>query len=202
MSRTGCREKDKEKHDYNPIRRSHTIMCPEDVAAGKKSYWPELEITGIIRNLSPALWSLSHLRCLYLNDNNLSRLPPGIAQLAGLTHLDLSCNKLRSLPAELGDLVMLRQLHLNHNQIRVLPYELGRLFHLHTLDKKKQRATMNTSYGNLLEMMCSWDASHHVKYAHPMSILFSTATLKTWVMSWTELVRRGQKREVASRAQE
>ncbi|XP_050051791.1 CCR4-NOT transcription complex subunit 6-like isoform X9 [Dermacentor andersoni] len=133
MSRTGCRDKDKEKHDYNPIRRSHTIMCPEDVAAGKKSYWPELEITGIIRNLSPALWNLSHLRCLYLNDNCLSRLPPGIAQLAGLTHLDLSCNKLRSLPAELGDLVMLRQLHLNHNHLRVLPYELGRLFRLHTL---------------------------------------------------------------------
>ncbi|XP_049513959.1 CCR4-NOT transcription complex subunit 6-like isoform X3 [Dermacentor silvarum] len=132
MSRTGCRDKDKEK-DYNPIRRSHTIMCPEDVAAGKKSYWPELEITGIIRNLSPALWNLSHLRCLYLNDNCLSRLPPGIAQLVGLTHLDLSCNKLRSLPAELGDLVMLRQLHLNHNHLRVLPYELGRLFRLHTL---------------------------------------------------------------------
>ncbi|XP_037525295.1 CCR4-NOT transcription complex subunit 6-like isoform X3 [Rhipicephalus sanguineus] len=136
MSRTGCRDKDKEKHDYNPIRRSHTIMCPEDVAAGKKSYWPELEITGIIRNLSPALWNLSHLRCLYLNDNCLSRLPPGIAQLAGLTHLDLSCNKLRSLPAELGDLVMLRQLHLNHNHLRVLPYELGRLFRLHTLGLK------------------------------------------------------------------
>ncbi|KAL3216765.1 hypothetical protein MRX96_032815 [Rhipicephalus microplus] len=133
MSKTGSRDKDKEKHDYNPTRMPHTIMSPEELAAGKKSYWPELEITGVVRNLSPALWQLSHLRCLYLNDNCLTRLPPGISQLAGLTHLDLSCNKLRSLPAEMGDMVMLEQLHLNHNHLRVLPYELGRLFRLNTL---------------------------------------------------------------------
>ncbi|KAK8775303.1 hypothetical protein V5799_031353 [Amblyomma americanum] len=133
MSRAALRERERDRQEYNPARRTHTIMCPEDYAAGKKSTWPELEITGIIRNLSPALWSLSHLRCLYLNDNSLQRIPPGIGQLVCLTHLDLSCNKLRSLPAELGDLVTLRQLHLNHNHLRVLPYELGRLFRLHTL---------------------------------------------------------------------
>lgn len=136
MSRSSLRDKEKDKYESNNTRRAHTIMCPEDVAAGKKSHWPELEITGIIRNLSPALWSLSHLTCLYLNDNSLSRLPPGIGRLSGLTHLDLSCNKLRSLPAELGDLVLLRQLHLSHNHLRVLPYELGKLFRLHVLGLK------------------------------------------------------------------
>ncbi|KAM7305279.1 hypothetical protein ISCGN_015176 [Ixodes scapularis] len=134
MSRTGL--KDKDKYESNNSRRTHSIMCPEDLAAGKKSHWPELEITGIIRNLSPALWRLSHLTCLYLNDNSLSRLPPGIGRLSGLQHLDLSCNKLRSLPAELGDLVLLQQLLLSHNYLRVLPYEIGKLFRLQVLGLK------------------------------------------------------------------
>ncbi|XP_064458333.1 CCR4-NOT transcription complex subunit 6-like isoform X3 [Ornithodoros turicata] len=136
MSRPGLRDKEKDKYDSPSSRRTHSIMCAEDVAAGKKSHWPELEITGIIRNLSPSLWQLSHLTSLYLNDNSLSRLPPGIGRLVGLTHLDLSCNKLRSLPAELGDLVMLRELLLSHNCLRVLPYEIGKLFRLHVLGLK------------------------------------------------------------------
>ncbi|RWS24178.1 CCR4-NOT transcription complex subunit 6-like protein [Leptotrombidium deliense] len=134
MSRPGHRERDK----YEPPnpRRTHTIMQQEDIASGKKSHWPELEITGTIRNLSPALWQMCHLTSLYLNDNNLSRIPPDIAKLTSLTHLDLSSNKLRSLPAELGDLVMLRELLLNNNYLRVLPYELGKLFRIQTLGLK------------------------------------------------------------------
>ena len=76
---------------------------------------------------------MTHLTSLYLNDNNLSRLPPDISKLTNLTHLDLSSNKLRSLPAELGDLIRLRELLLNNNYLRVLPYELGKLFKLQHL---------------------------------------------------------------------
>ncbi|KAK2720822.1 hypothetical protein QYM36_004635 [Artemia franciscana] len=117
-------------------RRLHTLMTSDDIASGKKSHWPELEITGTIRNLSPALWQLQHLTCLYLNDNCLQRIPPDIGRLTSLQHLDLSCNKLRSLPAELGDLVCLRELLLNNNSIRILPYELGKLFQLQVLGLK------------------------------------------------------------------
>lgn len=67
-----------------------------------------LLISGSVRNLSPVLWRLSHLTCLYLNDNCLARIPPEIQQLAMLRMLDLSCNQLRSLPAELGELIYLR----------------------------------------------------------------------------------------------
>lgn len=89
-------------------RRMHTFMSPEDIAAGKKSLWTELEITGTIRNLSPNLFQLQNLTALYLKNNHLQRLPPDICQLVNLRTLDLSRNKLRSLPAELGDLIYLR----------------------------------------------------------------------------------------------
>ncbi|KAK3579436.1 hypothetical protein CHS0354_028235 [Potamilus streckersoni] len=123
----------KDKYDSPNPRRIHTIMSAEDVAAGKKSSWYELEITGTVRNLCPELWHLEHLTSLYLNDNNLSKLPADISRLSHLTYLDLSSNKLRSLPGELGELVNLRELLLNYNQLRVLPFELGKLFNLQTL---------------------------------------------------------------------
>ncbi|XP_025016008.1 CCR4-NOT transcription complex subunit 6-like [Tetranychus urticae] len=126
MSKTNHRtDRDKDKYEPPNPRRVHTIMSSEDVAAGKKSFWPELEITGTIRNLSPALWNMTHLTSLYLDNNNLCRIPSDIARLTNLTHLDLSSNKLRTLPSELGDLIRLRDLLLNNNSLRVLPYELG-----------------------------------------------------------------------------
>ncbi len=39
----------------------------------------ELEVMGNVRNLSPTLWTLSQLTVLYLNDNQLTRLPSEIA---------------------------------------------------------------------------------------------------------------------------
>lgn len=89
-------------------RKGHTYMSTEEQAAGKKSYWTELEITGTIRNLSPNLFQLQNLTALYLKNNCLQRLPPDICQLVNLRTLDLSHNKLRSLPAEIGDLIHLR----------------------------------------------------------------------------------------------
>ncbi|XP_076669507.1 CCR4-NOT transcription complex subunit 6-like isoform X7 [Andrena cerasifolii] len=123
----------KDKYENSNPRRTHTFMSTEDANSGKKSYWPELEITGSIRNLSPNLWHLTHLTALYLNDNSLQRIPCEIGRLANLRTLDLSSNKLRSLPAELGDLIYLRELLLNQNYLRVLPYELGKLFQLQVL---------------------------------------------------------------------
>lgn len=108
-------------------------MSEDDKQNGKKSNWHELEITGSVRNVSPELWELRFLTCLFLNNNNLSRLPVEVARLKLLVHLDLSCNKLRSLPSELGDMIQLRELLLNNNSLRSLPYELGRLFLLQTL---------------------------------------------------------------------
>lgn len=67
-----------------------------------------LRVSGKVRSLSSALWSLTHLTALHLSDNSLSRIPPDIAKLHNLVYLDLSSNKIRSLPAELGNMVSLR----------------------------------------------------------------------------------------------
>ena len=72
------------------------ILSQEDVTNGKTTNWPELEITGTIKNLSPALWKLQHLTALYLNDNSLFRIPSSISLLHNLKRLDISNNK----PAE------------------------------------------------------------------------------------------------------
>lgn len=100
--------RNKDKYDNNNPRRQQTFLTAEDIAAGKKTCWHGVEITGSVRNLSPTLWKFEHLTALYLNDNCLMRLPHQIGQLASLRTLDLSSNKLRSLPAELGELIHLR----------------------------------------------------------------------------------------------
>ncbi|XP_065210395.1 CCR4-NOT transcription complex subunit 6 [Planococcus citri] len=133
MSRSNQDKYDGNSSSNANNRRQYRLMSPEEVAAGKKSYWTELEITGIVRNLSPEIWKLTHLTCLYLNDNHLTRLPTDISKLVNLTSLDLSHNKLRSLPQELGELIYLRELQLCNNLLRSLPYEIGKLFHLQVL---------------------------------------------------------------------
>lgn len=108
-------------------------MSTEEVAAGKKSYWSEMEITGNVRNLSPSLWQFTHLTALYMTDNSLSRLSGDISLLVNLQTLDISNNKLRYLPSEIGDLIFLRELCLTNNNLRTLPYELGKLFQVQIL---------------------------------------------------------------------
>lgn len=117
----------------------------------------ELEVTGNVKNLSPMLWTLSQLTALYVNDNQLARLPSEIACLTNLVTLDLSNNKLRNLPSEigrersvswqlhtdhliLGELITLRELNLTNNSIRNLPYEVGKLFRLKSLGNRCSRS--------------------------------------------------------------
>lgn len=95
--------------------------------------WHDIDIKGLVKNISPKLWQWTHLSRLCLNDNNLIRLPPVVSNLVNLQYLDVSNNKIRTLPAEIGDMTCLRELYLNYNQLRVLPFELGKLFKLHQL---------------------------------------------------------------------
>ncbi|KAK7603664.1 hypothetical protein V9T40_003663 [Parthenolecanium corni] len=108
MSRSNEDKYDNNRNSGPNNRRQYRLLSSEEILAGKKSYWSELEITGVVRNLSPELWKLTHLTSLFLNDNSLSRLPADLSKLVNLTVLDVSCNKLRSLPQELGELIYLR----------------------------------------------------------------------------------------------
>ncbi|CAF0807740.1 unnamed protein product [Adineta ricciae] len=115
------------------LQSDHQQKSSTSSSGTKKCDWNELEVTGNVRNLSPILWTLSQLTVLYLNDNQLTRLPSEIACLTNLVTLDLSNNKLRNLPSEIGELISLRELNLTNNSIRNLPYELGKLFRLQSL---------------------------------------------------------------------
>ena len=67
---------------YDLSRRLYSKMIREDSDEMKRSHWTELEIRGPIRNLSPELWTFTHLTALFLNDNNLQVsvcvLPPSL----------------------------------------------------------------------------------------------------------------------------
>lgn len=50
----------RDKYESPNPRRTHTLMSQEDVQAGKKSSWYELEITGTIKDgfIYVQIWSL------------------------------------------------------------------------------------------------------------------------------------------------
>ena len=118
--------------------------------------WTEIEIVMNTRNLSPALWTFTHLTGLYLRDNGIQRIPTEISKLKNLKKLDLSMNKLRSLPIELGDIIELNELNLSYNSLRALPNEIGRLFRLKSLGLQGNplpNEIMNLSLDKLLMYM-------------------------------------------------
>lgn len=89
-------------------------LSQDDIAHGRTTNWPELEINGSIKNLSPSIWKLTHLTALYINDNHLIRIPSEISLLCNLRRLDLSSNKLRLVKTPLKKLQFI---HLNAIQI-------------------------------------------------------------------------------------
>ena len=124
--------KDTNEGGNNTASNGHKGDESEEIKAQPTS-WTELEIVGSTRNLSPTLWTFTHLTALHLRDNGISRIPPEVSRLKSLTKLDLSKNKIRSLPVEIGDMIELNDLNLSYNALRVLPNEIGRLFKLKSL---------------------------------------------------------------------
>ena len=81
---------------YDHSKRSYSIMSQKDIENGKESHWSVLEIRGPIKNLSPELWSFTHLTALFLNDNNL--------QVCCLFLQLLRCNCYSYMPQDISDL--------------------------------------------------------------------------------------------------
>lgn len=66
-------------------------------------------------SISHALFTLPNLKCLFLRQNELQRLPEGIGRLAELVELSLWGNQLEFLPAEILRLPKLAKLSLHPN---------------------------------------------------------------------------------------
>ncbi|TYZ67841.1 hypothetical protein PybrP1_004921 [[Pythium] brassicae (nom. inval.)] len=73
------------------------------------------------------LLTLTLLEELYLNENQLERLPDEIGLLVNLKELDVPGNRLVTLPASLSHLSKLEILHAEGNQLAKLPKGLGGL---------------------------------------------------------------------------
>uniref|UniRef100_A0A8C0HJU7 Disease resistance R13L4/SHOC-2-like LRR domain-containing protein n=1 Tax=Buteo japonicus TaxID=224669 RepID=A0A8C0HJU7_9AVES len=77
---------------------------------------------------------LRNLTCLYVDSNNLKKIPAEIGTLSHLERLTLSNNSLSSLPPEMGALQRLHSLHLANNSLTELPAPLCQLRSLTFLD--------------------------------------------------------------------
>lgn len=97
-------------------------------------FWTQLDLSGQgLKCINPKLFQYAFLQRLYLNNNNLTKLPSGVCQLTQLRVLDLSNNELTVLPSKLSLLFNLRVLLLFDNAISVLPSSIGDLFQLQFL---------------------------------------------------------------------
>uniref|UniRef100_A0A182IXK1 B3/B4 tRNA-binding domain-containing protein n=1 Tax=Anopheles atroparvus TaxID=41427 RepID=A0A182IXK1_ANOAO len=73
-----------------------------------------------LKVISPQLQQLKHLQSLLLFRNQIAQVPATIGQLSELKVLDLSGNKLTALPDEFAELRSLTTLNLSFNQLKVL----------------------------------------------------------------------------------
>ncbi len=88
----------------------------------------ELVLAGLsLTRLPPAIWRLSNITWLNLNDNRLATLPAEIGHLVRLQVLALSNNRLTLVPVELGEIVALEYLLLDGNSLNELPQSLQQL---------------------------------------------------------------------------
>lgn len=75
------------------------------------------------------------LQELYLQDNNIHKLPNEIVHLNKLTILNVSKNNLKQLPEEIGQLQQLTTLNISYNKsLEKLPKSLGYAQQLNILD--------------------------------------------------------------------
>ena len=71
------------------------------------------------------LWTLTHLKKLWLRGSTIEHLPKEIGQLKELEQLDLLNTKLQRLPNEIVSLSRLRFLELSDSQVTELPADFG-----------------------------------------------------------------------------
>ncbi|GIY63348.1 CCR4-NOT transcription complex subunit 6-like [Caerostris darwini] len=148
MSKRLPRKKDRNHYEHPNPERKTTFMSSGEVAKRPKEDYTELAIQGNIRYLSSAIWKMTRLTSLYLNNNSLTSIPGEISLLVNLVHLNVSYNSLRTIPPEMGEMTQLRELLLDHNNISTLPTQLGKLFKLCKLE-----LTGNPLGGHILDII-------------------------------------------------
>lgn len=94
-----------------------------------------------IKVLPTDIKNLTYLEKLTLDNNRLQEIPRQIGQLSYLEYLCLSKNQLQNLPSEIGNLTNLQELHLHSNQMTKLPNSLQKLSNLRHLNLHRNQLT-------------------------------------------------------------
>lgn len=91
-----------------------------------------------LKKVPDALLSLTDLRVLTLDDNDLKSLPDGLARLTKLEELSLSSNRIAEFPEVITRLTALKVLEFGQSEtkpkLRGLPESIGKLVNLEKLD--------------------------------------------------------------------
>ncbi|WP_293352870.1 MULTISPECIES: COR domain-containing protein [unclassified Microcoleus] len=94
-----------------------------------------LDLMGLkLTKLPEAIASLTQLRTLWLENNQLKELPEALASLTQLQELWLEYNQLTKLPDTIGSLTQLQELCLYNNELRELPEAIASLTQLQKLN--------------------------------------------------------------------
>ena len=96
------------------------------------------------------LWTLTHLKKLWLRGSTIEHLPKEIGQLKELEQLELLNTKLQRLPNEIVSLSHLRHLELTDSQVTELPEEFSRLVSLRVVIlHRNQLRELPDSFGEM-----------------------------------------------------
>jgi internalin A len=106
-----------------------------------------------LTKLPESIRQMTHLRSLYLTDNQFTELPDSVTRLTQLQLLSLNGNQITELPESITRLTQLRELYLINNGLKVLPGAVTRLIQLQTLGLMRNGLTeLPESIGQLTQL--------------------------------------------------
>lgn len=124
--------------------------------------------------------------CLYLDDNNLTRIPDEVFKFVDLEGLMIQKNNIEILPPEIGQLINLKVLRLDNNNLTLLPHEIGKLTKLEDLWlDHNQLISLPPEIGQLIslkEFSCNEN-----KLTHLPQEITNLITLKTMWINGTKI---------------
>lgn len=106
-----------------------------------------------LKILPKSIGNLKSLQILYLQGNDLVKIPESIGNLTQLSELNLSYNEIKTLPKSIGNLISIQTFKLKGNQLEFLPDSVGNLKSLKILDvSRNQLITLPLSFKRLISI--------------------------------------------------
>ena len=94
----------------------------------------ELDLCGInLTEIPDQIKTFTHLKALYLDNNQITEIPPFLYHFEDLQSLSLIHNQISQISEELANLTHLRNIFLNSNQIEEFPIALSKMIQLRSI---------------------------------------------------------------------